>query len=170
MRNTFWLVYNKFNIKEHYQDLLKIKMPKSSKRIKINLIGKKLRSQYNVLSELGKGTFGTVYKCLDTTTNEHVAIKELNPKIASNEVNAFESLENADEKCKYLIEMLEWFEENKLAYLVYPVYGPNTEEAMKDNKRPFKLQDVQIMAKQLIEATYFLHKNKLLVKLVKKIC
>ena len=86
----------------------------------------------------------------------------MNPKHAKDELDALKSLKDADGKCNYLIELLKWFEEDSLAFLVYPVYGPNTKVAMEKNNQPFKMQDVQIMAKQLIEATNFLHKNKML--------
>ena len=42
-------------------------------------------SRYKVIEELGKGGMGRVYKALDTEINEEVAIKLLNPEIASDE-------------------------------------------------------------------------------------
>ena len=60
-----------------------------------------------------------------------------------------------------MIKLLEWFKEDSLAFFVHPLYGPNTEVAIRMHNQPFKLQDVQIMAKQLIEATNFLHSLKI---------
>lgn len=41
------------------------------------------RSRYQVLEELGSGGFGSVYKVLDTTLSEVVALKILNPSLVS---------------------------------------------------------------------------------------
>ena len=137
-------------------------MSNSSRDTEIDLTGRKVGFNYDVIGILGKGSYGTVYECLDTTTNQQVAIKAINPKDANDELKAFESLENIDEKCSYLIEILNGFLEEDLACLVFPIYGPNVKEAMVVNEEPFKLQDVKVMGKQLIEATNFLHKNKML--------
>jgi serine/threonine-protein kinase 24/25/MST4 len=39
-----------------------------------------LSSQYQVLEELGSGSFGTVFKAIDQRTGEVVAIKHVSPR------------------------------------------------------------------------------------------
>lgn len=128
----------------------------------LDFVGKEQEIKYNVVKEIGRGTYGNVYECLDTTTSQHVAIKAVEHKHATVELRAFKNLRNADGKCIYLIELLRCFTNDTLALLIYPIYGPNLREAIAVNKKPFNLQEVRIMAKQLIEATNFLHKNEMI--------
>lgn len=125
----------------------------------LDLVGKYQGIKYNVVKEIGRGTYGNVYECLDTSTNQHVAIKAVEHKYANNELKAFNRLRNVDGKISNLIELLRCFTNDTLAILVYPIYGPNLREAIAFNKQPFNLQEVRVMAKQLIKATNFLHKN-----------
>jgi TolB-like protein/tRNA A-37 threonylcarbamoyl transferase component Bud32 len=48
-------------------------------------IGGTFARRYQVMEELGKGGMGRVYKAYDTEIKEHVALKILNPEIASDE-------------------------------------------------------------------------------------
>ena len=45
---------------------------------------------------------------------------------------------------------------------MFPLYGPNTHDAMRKNDSRFELEDVREMAYQLIKATKFLHDNKII--------
>lgn len=38
-------------------------------------IGKEIAGQYKILQKLGKGSFGEIFKGVNTSTNEEVAIK-----------------------------------------------------------------------------------------------
>ena len=117
---------------------------------------------YEVFKEIGRGAYGVVYECRDVSTNRNVAIKAVEHKYGNNEREAFDSLHDADGKCNHLVEVLNGLTNDTLACLVYPIYGPNLSKAMEINKQPFKAQEVRIMAKQLIEAVNFLHKNGML--------
>ena len=117
---------------------------------------------YKYVKEISKGAYGAVYECLEISTSRQVAIKAVEHKYGSKERKAFESLDNADGKCDYLVEVLSGFADKTLACLVYPLYGPNVKQAMEKNEQPFKAQEVRIMAKQLVEAANFLHKNRML--------
>ncbi len=46
--------------------------------------GSTFAERYQIIEELGQGGMGTVYKALDTTINEKVALKLIKPEIASN--------------------------------------------------------------------------------------
>jgi serine/threonine-protein kinase len=48
-------------------------------------VGGTFAGRYQVMEELGKGGMGRVYKAYDTEIKEHVALKVLNPEIASDE-------------------------------------------------------------------------------------
>ncbi|OGD11930.1 MAG: hypothetical protein A2Y86_00465 [Candidatus Aminicenantes bacterium RBG_13_62_12] len=48
-------------------------------------VGGTFAGRYQVTEELGKGGMGRVYKAFDTEIREHVALKVLNPEIASDE-------------------------------------------------------------------------------------
>lgn len=49
------------------------------------LIGAEFADRYRVIEDLGKGGMGRVYKALDTKIDEKVALKVLNPEIATDE-------------------------------------------------------------------------------------
>ena len=46
--------------------------------------GSTFAARYQIIEELGIGGMGTVYKAIDTTINEKVALKLINPEIATN--------------------------------------------------------------------------------------
>ncbi len=48
-------------------------------------IGSIFLGRYLIIEELGKGGMGSVYKVLDKEVDEKIALKLLNPEIASNE-------------------------------------------------------------------------------------
>ena len=56
----------------------------SLKEIGIIRTGDLLCNRYEVLSQLGKGGMGIVYKCLDKTSGKSVALKMISPELAAN--------------------------------------------------------------------------------------
>lgn len=59
--------------------------------------GSTFAERYQIIEELGKGGMGTVYKALDTTINEKVALKLIKPEISSNKL----TIERFQNELKY---------------------------------------------------------------------
>ena len=121
---------------------------------------------YNVLHVLGEGTFGTVYECRDTWNGENVAIKTIDHtgnqaryNYAQGEIAVLDGLRNRHNN---LIYMLNYFTQGNLTCIVFPVYGPTIADAMFKYVKNFRIDEVRIIARQLISATDFLHRNQML--------
>ena len=131
--------------------------------LKSNLEGKLLIGCFKVEEQLGQGSFGTVYKCFHTASKDHVAIKFMPERgDAVLELKSLNIFKAKRSKCEKLIEMLDIFSYRNLTCIVFPLYGPNTHDAMRKNDSRFELEDVREMAFQLIKATNFLHDNKII--------
>ena len=67
--------------------------------------------KYKIINQLGEGTFGKVYKAVNTSTNELVAIKKLKTSItwdealSMNEIKSLKALNNHPNVIK-IIEMI----------------------------------------------------------------
>ena len=99
--------------------------------------GEKLNSIYKVESILGKGAFGSVYKCVDeSSSNDYVAIKVFrnNQDAAERELGIFNDMKRnttVDQlEDNSLIRMLDTFTHKKLTCLVFPLYGPKIFEVV----------------------------------------
>ena len=139
----------------------------------MEMIGVKLNSKYQVKSELGKGGFGTVYKCCVLNSKTYVAIKVFqnrhrnnkNRKYAKREIKIFEDMDESVKELpmsNYLISMLDHFSNDQITCIVFPLYGPNIKKVLKQKGSPFKLEEVRTIADQLIKATRFLHDRNML--------
>ena len=112
---------------------------------------------------LGKGAQGIVCDCLNTTTNEHVAIKVAEAYNISTEIKVFERLKDLQVEHPNLIEMLDNFNgQDSKRFVVYPLYGPSLSDALYQHDIQFTTQEVRKIGYQLISATLALHENRLL--------
>ncbi|KAM9754306.1 LOW QUALITY PROTEIN: homeodomain-interacting protein kinase 3-like [Menidia menidia] len=117
-----------------------------------------LKSSYEVLEFLGRGTFGQVVKCWKRGTNEVVAVKILknHPSYARQgqievEILARLSSENADEH--NVVRALECFQHRSHTCLVFEMLEQNLYDFLKQNKfSPLPLKIIRPVLQQVATA------------------
>ena len=131
--------------------------------LKVDLKDTLLNGCFKVEEKLGQGSFGTVYKCFNKESRDHVAIKVMpEGEAAEYELEYLNILKTKRSKCENLIEMLDTFSHGRLICIVFPLYGPSIFDAIHRRNSSFTLEDVRQMAYQLIKATQVLHDNKMI--------
>eukprot|EP01134_Creolimax_fragrantissima_P002420 CFRG2420T1 len=125
-------------------------------------------SRYEILRELGEGTFGKVLECYDNDLMKKVAVKVIKnvPKYrdaAKIEIDILEALTRYDKKRDSgVIHMLSSFDYRNHICMVFDVLGENVYEFIKDNGyRGMPFHQVQAMSQQLLMAVKFIHSIRL---------
>ncbi|MBQ9396475.1 MAG: protein kinase [Proteobacteria bacterium] len=120
------------------------------------------RSRYQILDELGSGGTGTVYKVLDTTLSEVLALKVLKPELVSDsawlqrfksELKITRNLEHSYILPAYHLEQLEGLYFFTMRY----VDGHNLSELLKESPLPL-MMSLRILT-QVAEALVAAHDN-----------
>lgn len=135
----------------------------------IQSIGQACRSSdnYEKLEKVGEGTYGAVYKARCRETNELVALKKL--KLES-ETEGFpitsirETITLLKGEHENVIGVREIVFGNQLdqIYIVMDYMDRDLKSLMQDMKRPFKIEEVKLLMKQLLSAVAHLHNNWIL--------
>uniref|UniRef100_A0A4W3I8I2 dual-specificity kinase n=1 Tax=Callorhinchus milii TaxID=7868 RepID=A0A4W3I8I2_CALMI len=132
-------------------------------------IGDWLRDRYEIVNNLGEGTFGKVVQCTDhCRDNEPVALKiiknvEKYREAARLEINVLEKINEKDPDNKFLcVQMFDWFDYHGHICIAFELLGLSTFDFLKENNYyPYPLHHVRHMAYQMCHALKFLHDNKL---------
>ena len=122
---------------------------------------------YEKLEKIGEGTYGSVYKARCRETNELVALKRLK---LDNEREGFpitsirETITLLKGKHPNVINVREIVFGNRLdqVYIVMDYMDRDLKSLMKDMTRPFKMEEVKLLMKQLLSAIAHLHNNWIL--------
>lgn len=119
---------------------------------------------YENLGKVGEGTYGAVYKARCRETNQLVALKKLKLEI---ETEGFpitsirETITLLKGKHPNIINVREIVFGNKLdqIYIVMDYMDRDLKSLMRDMNRPFKIEEVKLLMKQLLSAIAHLHDN-----------
>jgi len=141
--------------------------PNSLKPISVREEGCRNSDLYENFGKIGEGTYGAVYKARCRETNELVALKRL--KLES-ETEGFpitsirETITLLKGKHPNVINVREIVFGNRLdqIYIVMDYMDRDLKSLMQDMSRPFKLEEVKLLMKQLISAIAHLHNNWIL--------
>lgn len=132
------------------------------------LTGDVLIDRYEIVSNLGEGTFGKVAKCLDLQTNSYVALKIIKNihkyrEAAKLEINVLKKLNAKDPIGQFLcVRMFDSFNYYGHMCLTFEVLGESVFDFLKSNLyEPYPLDQVRHMAYQLCHAVAFMHNNRL---------
>jgi serine/threonine protein kinase len=112
--------------------------------------------KYEILSKIGSGTFGSIYKGINTRTKEDVAIKvekiDYDLKLLKNETKIYYYLKGIKG-----IPSIKWYgkDENNY-YMVIDLLGDSLQTLMDKHKK-IKLTTCLKIGIQIIELFYFLH-------------
>ncbi|XP_034850186.1 dual specificity protein kinase CLK3 isoform X4 [Mirounga leonina] len=132
-------------------------------------IGDWLQERYEIVGNLGEGTFGKVVECLDHARGKsQVALKIIRNvgkyrEAARLEINVLKKIKEKDKENKFLcVLMSDWFNFHGHMCIAFELLGKNTFEFLKENNfQPYPLPHVRHMAYQLCHALRFLHENQL---------
>ncbi|XP_051690582.1 dual specificity protein kinase CLK3 isoform X1 [Oryctolagus cuniculus] len=135
-------------------------------------IGDWLQERYEIVGNLGEGTFGKVVECLDHARGKsQVALKIIRNvgkyrEAARLEINVLKKIKEKDKENKFspslCVLMSDWFNFHGHMCIAFELLGKNTFEFLKENNfQPYPLPHVRHMAYQLCHALRFLHENQL---------
>jgi len=121
----------------------------------------KVSERFEVLDKIGKGTFGTVYKALDKTTNTIVAIKKtfdvLNSKAESERLFRELTLINSFEEHPNIIKIYNVKKSlnSKDLYLMYEYYPANLYTVIR--AKILTSQHIKFISYQLLKLLKYIH-------------
>ncbi|XP_062872141.1 dual specificity tyrosine-phosphorylation-regulated kinase 4-like, partial [Trichomycterus rosablanca] len=121
--------------------------------------------RYEVLEELGQGSYGEVYKCLDHKTSEMVAVKVLRPNRAIlEELKILDFLKKKDKNnCYNIVHMKDYFTFRNQLCIIFELLGPNLYEFIKSHKhKRLSLAQVRHIAREMLTCLSMLENEKII--------
>jgi len=125
--------------------------------------------RYEVLKEIGKGSFGQVIKAYDHKTHQHVALKIMRnekrfQRQAQEEIKILQFLKGQDkENTLNVVHMHESFSFRNHICITFELLSMNLYELIKKNNfKGFSLQLVRKFAYSMLQCLDTLHKNKII--------
>ncbi|XP_075064335.1 dual specificity protein kinase CLK3 [Mixophyes fleayi] len=131
--------------------------------------GDRILDRFEIVGNLGEGTFGKVVECLDhDRCCIRVALKIIRNErkyreAAELEINVLKKIRERDQENKYMcVLMRDWFEYHGHVCIAFELLGKSTFDFQKENNfLPYPLGHIRHMAFQLCHALKFLKDNKL---------
>lgn len=137
---------------------------RDDKGVYLGTSGDHLAYRFEILSTMGQGTFGKVYKCLDRKHNLKVAIKVLHKysrmkTLATNEIQAHKLIRESDpEDTKCIVQMLQSFEFRGHICMVFELLSNDLYIYMKNNNfKGLSINVVKRIALQILVALKHIH-------------
>lgn len=124
--------------------------------------------RYQQLQVLGKGSFGSVLKCLDHKTGELVAIKMMKnkPKVRSQimfELNLLESLQTEENNGYNIIKYIGSFDFRNFFCIVMELASLDLYTVLKNQRfRGFLIPVIQMVARDTAVALKYMHSQKII--------
>lgn len=106
-----------------------------------------IQNRYQVETIIGSGGMGTVYRCLDTHTNEKVALKELNQEAVKHDPALVERFVREGEALKLvahpnIVQMKETFVEDGTYYLVMEYVPGGSLKDLVEREEPISIKRI----------------------------
>ena len=123
--------------------------------------------RYQQLQVLGKGSFGSVIKCLDHKTNQLVAVKLMydKPKDHSQilfELNILKRFQN-DEDQHHIIKLIEHFQFRSFFCISMELMGPDVYNVLRMQRyKGYNIGTIQIIARQISDALAYMHSHNII--------
>lgn len=121
-----------------------------------------VNSRYKLVSKLGSGSFGSVYKAIDTERKRYVAVKveskTSNKKRLAQEVNIY----NNFSCCKYIPKIFWYGSENNYNFLVMNLMGSSFEKLFLSHGNCFSLKTIIMISIELLKILEYIHENNII--------
>ncbi|XP_059846755.1 homeodomain-interacting protein kinase 4-like [Hypanus sabinus] len=114
--------------------------------------------EYDIITVLGKGTFGEVTKCWKRASSQHVAIKILQnynfrKGVIKCELKILRMLESVDSNKFCIVQFIESFSDDTKLYLVFELLEQSLYEYQKENGFvPLPIKHIRSITKQVLIA------------------
>ncbi|KAM7293752.1 serine/threonine-protein kinase ICK isoform X1 [Ixodes scapularis] len=117
--------------------------------------------RYQLLHQLGDGTFGSVVLARSLDTGEKVAVKRMKKKYYSwdecmnlREVKSLQKLSHTN-----LVKLKEVIREDNTLYFVFEYMRENLYQLIKDREKPFAEPVIRSILQQILQGLSFMHKH-----------
>ncbi|XP_047972714.1 serine/threonine-protein kinase MHK-like isoform X1 [Salvia hispanica] len=117
--------------------------------------------RYKILTELGDGTSGIVYKAIYMETSKIVAVKKMKRKfnyweecVNLREVKSLQKLNHPN-----IIKLLEVVQENNELFFIFEYMEHNLYEIMKDQRKSLREDEIRGLMAQLLQGLAHVHKH-----------
>ncbi|XP_061074732.1 dual specificity tyrosine-phosphorylation-regulated kinase 4-like [Conger conger] len=124
--------------------------------------------RYEILENLGQGSFGLVLKCLDHKIKELVALKVIHDMESANnralkELEILDAVRREDKENQYnVIHMKEYMTFRKHLCITFELQGMDLYELMKENSfKGFSMSQTRHYATALVNSLQMLHRKKI---------
>lgn len=132
--------------------------------------GMRIKDRYEIVREIGMGTFGKVFTCLDHKYNGVVAVKVVRSikryvESAKIEADILDHVydRQAKQKTNYCLKLYSHFKFDNYYFLVTEKLGPSLYDILKGNKyKGFPMRLIRQIARQLLQAMNFLKSMNLI--------
>eukprot|EP00095_Tigriopus_kingsejongensis_P012728 maker-scaffold43_size480169-snap-gene-2.23 protein:Tk12728 transcript:maker-scaffold43_size480169-snap-gene-2.23-mRNA-1 annotation:"serine threonine-protein kinase doa" len=131
------------------------------------LVGDVIGERYEIVSNLGEGTFGKVAKVRDLETHNYFALKIIKNihkyrEAAKLEINVLKKLNAKEDESKFLcVRMFDSFNFFGHMCLTFEVLGESVFDFLKSNAyAPYPMEQVRNISQQLCQAVAFMHDHK----------
>ncbi|KAL1806090.1 hypothetical protein ACET3Z_029158 [Daucus carota] len=117
--------------------------------------------KYKIIKEVGRGSFGSVFKAMNTHSGEVVAIKRLNKEFHSwedclnlREVKSLKKMHHAN-----IVKLKEITGENNFLFFVFEYMECNLYQLMSTRTKPFSETDVRNWCFQVFQGLAYMHER-----------
>ncbi|XP_059441241.1 cyclin-dependent kinase F-4 [Corylus avellana] len=117
--------------------------------------------RFNLIKEVGDGTFGSVWRAINKQTGEVVAIKKMKKKYYSWEecVNLREVKSLRKMNHPNIVKLKEVIRENDILYFVFEYMEFNVYQLMKDREKLFTESDIRNWCFQVFQGLAYMHQR-----------
>ncbi|XP_061699746.1 serine/threonine-protein kinase PLK4 [Syngnathoides biaculeatus] len=131
-----------------------------------DLIGAK-RSDFEVLTLLGKGSFACVYRAKSLKTGQEVAIKMIDKKLMCKAGLVQRVRQEVEIHCRLkhpsIVELYNFFEDENYVYLVLEMcHNGEMNRYLKERKVPFSEEEARLFMDQIVNGMLYLHTNHII--------
>ncbi|KAK1436000.1 hypothetical protein QVD17_01774 [Tagetes erecta] len=117
--------------------------------------------RYKIIKEVGDGTFGVVWRALNTHNGEVVAIKKMKRKYYSweecmnlREVKSLRKMNHPN-----IVKLKEVIRENNILYFVFEYMECSLYQLMKDRVKPFSESEIRNWCFHVFQALVYMHQH-----------